>query len=65
MEHTKGTMIVSAVLLVVCLAIASFLIFHEQQIFPSLIFLGLAFIDDTKFYLSYQKLKERDHHGNN
>ena len=65
MEHTKGTMIVSAVLLVVCFAIASFLIFHEQQIFPSLIFLGLAFIDGTKFYLSYQKLKERDHHGDN
>ncbi|MDU4619009.1 MAG: plasmid mobilization relaxosome protein MobC, partial [Staphylococcus epidermidis] len=28
-------------------------------------FLGLAFIDGTKFYLSYQKLKERDHHGDN
>lgn len=65
MDNTKVTMIVSAILLVFCLTIASYLIFHEHLFWPSLIFLGLAFIDGTKFYLSYQKLKERDHHGDN
>ncbi|EUQ46322.1 hypothetical protein T828_02755, partial [Staphylococcus aureus HOAG6034] len=48
-----------------CLAMASYLIFHKHLFWPSLIFLGLAFIDGTKFYISYQKVKERDNNGNN
>lgn len=64
MDNTKVTMIVSAILLVFCLTIASYLIFHEHLFWLSLIFLGLAFIDGTKFYISYQKVKERDNNGN-
>ena len=47
-------------MLVVFLATTGYLIFHAHQFFPSLIFLGLAFFNGIRCYLSYQKMKERD-----
>ncbi|MFW3529737.1 hypothetical protein ACN9U4_13280 [Staphylococcus caprae] len=60
MENAKGKIIVSAIMLVVFLATTGYLIFHAHQFFPSLIFLGLAFFNGIRCYLSYQKMKERD-----
>ena len=64
MEHTKGTMIVSAVLLVVCLAIASFLILIYDNTWSLVIFLGSAFIFRILIDYFAPKQKRSDNDGN-